>query len=294
MRRAMLLSVAIAAIALVPSRTPANGASPPQAQQQEDQRARPRSSQPPARQAVPRREEPQRVLPPRYHTLPRPYHFPPIGRQRGFYYHPYFGFYFGPYYGPFYPYPGPYLGSDQYSACVLKTKVKPNTTMVYVNGYYAGEADDFDGLFQGLYLPSGEHDFDFFLEGYRTFSQHLYMNAGESREIAHQMQPLGPGETSAPPLAPRSRLERPMPVTTSGDRPASPLGILAIRVDPPDATIVVDDDAIPGVGAGAEVIVHLASGWHDLEVRRDGYATFRTKLELSEGGTTRLNVKLVR
>jgi len=40
--------------------------------------------------------------------------------------------------------------------------------------------------------------------------------------------------------------------------------------------------------------VHLVAGWHDLEIRREGYATFKTRIELSEGGTTRLSVRLVR
>jgi hypothetical protein len=285
MRRVMSLALVLAILAMAPS----TGGS---AAGQEGQRAKPRTSQPQPRQAVPRRAAPQRVLPPRYHVLPRPYYFMPIGTQRGFYYHPYFGFYFGPYYGPFYPYPGPYFGSDRYSASSLRTKVKPEETMVYVNGYYAGEADDFDGIFQGLYLPSGEHDIEFFLEGYRTFGEHLYLNSGASREIVHQMQRLGPGETSAPPLPPRGRAEKPAPYGMTGDRPASPYGILVISVEPVDAVIVVDGEDTPGTGS--DVAVHLVAGWHDLEIRREGYATFKTRIELSEGGTTRLNVRLMR
>lgn len=291
MRRAMLLTLAIAVVAMAPSPVPAERS----AQEQQDQRAKPRTSQPPARQAVPRRAAPpQRVLPPRYYVLPRTHYFKPIGTQRSFYYHPYFGFYFGPYYGPFYPYPGPYFGPDQYSASALRTKVKPEETMVYANGYYAGEADDFDGIFQGLYLPSGEHDIEFFLEGYRTFSQHLYLNVGDSREIVHQMQRLGPGETSVPPMPPRGRPNRSMPFVMAGDRPASPFGILAIHVDPEEAVILIDGDESPGAGSGPDLIVHLSAGWHELEIRKEGYATFRTNIELSEGATTRLNVKLLR
>jgi len=289
MRRAMILTLAVAVCAMALSSVPAGSS----AQSPQDQRARPRTSQPPAGQAVPRRAAPpQRVLPPRYHVLPRTHYFRPIGTHRGFYYHPYFGFYFGPYYGPFYPYPGPYFGPDWYSASALRTKVKPEETMVYVNGYYAGEADDFDGIFQGLYLPAGEHDIECFLEGYRTFSEHLYLNVGDSREIVHQMQRLGPGEISAPPMPPRSRAQKPLPHSMTGDRPASPFGILVVHVEPLDAVMFVDGEETPSTGP--ELAVHLSAGWHDLEIRREGYVTFKTRIELSEGATTRLNVRLLR
>lgn len=294
MRRATILTLAVAVFTMALSSVPAGSG----AQSQQDQRARPRTSQPPAKQAVPRQAvprrtaPPQRVLPPRYHILPRTHYFRPIGTQRGFYYHPYFGFYFGPYYGPFYPYPGPFYGPDRYSASSLRTRVKPEETLVYVNGYYAGEADDFDGIFQSLYLPSGEHDIEFFLEGYRTFSQHLYLNLGDSREIVHQMQRLGPGEASTPLMPPRDRSGASAPHSMTGDRPASPFGILVIRVEPRDAVVFVDGDETPS--AGPALAVHLSAGWHDLEIRRDGYATFKTRIELSEGATTRLTVNLVR
>jgi hypothetical protein len=232
------------------------------------------------------------VLPPRYHVPPRVHYFPPIGTQRGFYYHPYFGFYFGPYYGPFYPYPGPYFGPDRYSASVLHTKVKPKETMVYVNGYYAGEADDFDGIFQGLYLPAGEHTIEFFLEGYRTCSQHLYLNLGDSRDIVHQMERLQPGESSVPPMAPRGRVDRAAPPVVTGERPASPLGILTMHVEPQDAELLIDGEQTPVLSG--DLVVHLSAGWHELEIRRSGYVTLRTNIELAAGETTRLSVKLVR
>jgi hypothetical protein len=293
MRRALLFTVAFAVLAIAPL--------PPSVAGQESQRARPRTnppatSQPPRqavpRQAEPRRAAPQRVLPPRYHVPPRIHYFPPIGTHRDFYYHPYFGFYYGPYYGPFYPYPGPYFGPDRYSATVLRTKVKPEETMVYVNGYYAGEADDFDGIFQGLYLPAGEHTIEFFLEGYRTYRQHLYLNRGDSRDIVHHMERLQPPEVSAPPMAPRGRADTPLPPTAMSERPASPLGILTIHVEPTDASVLIDGEETPALAG--DLVVHLNAGWHELEIRRNGYLTLRTNIELTAGDTTRLNVKLVR
>jgi hypothetical protein len=292
MRRFMLTGVVLAALTVaVPSLPGLQAASP-----QEDQRAKPRPPAPPQRRAVPRPPAPPRVLPPRYHMLPRTHYFRPISTGLGFYYHPYFGFYYGPYYGPFYPYPGPYLGAELFSDASLHTKVTPDEARVYVNGYYAGEADDFDGIFQGLYLSAGEHDIEFFLDGYRTVREHLFLNAGDSRELTHRMVPVAPGETSEPPMAPRGRPVRPgTPVQgVSGDRPASPFGMLALRLEPSDAEVLIDGEAMPGFDVGPDLVIHLTAGWHKFEVRRDGYQTFRTDIELSEGATTRLNIRLVR
>ena len=244
----------------------------------------------------PRREPPRRVeLPPPYRVFPRPYAFPPVDVRLGFYYHPYFGFYYGPYYGPYYPYPGPYPGQSRYSASAIRTRVKPVETEVYVNGYYAGIADDFDGIFQRLYLPSGQHTISLRLAGYRSFEQKVYVGPGDTFELTHQMQPLRSGESNAPPPAPGivpDEWAEP-PAESAGAQPVSPFGILGVRLDPADARIYVDGEAWATVPGSSEFVIHLPAGWHQLEVRKDGYQTFSTRIELTEGQTTRLNVTLV-
>jgi hypothetical protein len=272
-------------------------APPPTRAAEPERRAVPRPpAAAPQRQAEPRRRPapPPRVIPPRYYAAPR-VHFPPISLQRGFYYHPYFGFYYGPYYGPFYPYPGPHFGSVRYSGSALRTKVKPVETEVWVNGYFAGVVDDFDGVFQRLYLPAGEHDLEFHLDGYRNFRQRLYLNPGDTREITHQMVPASPGEPHSAPLPPRALPEEwtSEAAVPSGDRPASPFGILAIRVEPADAQIVVDGEVWLGTDNRTELVIHVPAGWHELEVRKSGYQTFKTEVELAEGARTRLHVRLV-
>jgi hypothetical protein len=224
------------------------------------------------------------------------YYFPPVSLHRGFYYHPYFGFYFGPYYGPFYPYPGPYFAQTRYGSSAIRTRIKPVETQVYVNGYYAGEADDFDGVFQRLLLPAGEHEIEFHLAGYRSYTVKLYLSPGDTREITHQMEPLRPGESAAPPGSPRALPEEWTSGSDvpAGDRPASPFGVLALRVEPSDAQIVLDGEVWIGNGTGTELVIHMPAGWHALEVRKTGYQPFKTDVELAEGGRTRLNVRLAR
>jgi hypothetical protein len=267
---------------------------PEQAVPRTSERSRPEAGR---RPPEPRRDPPvRREVPQRYRTEPRVYYFPPIDVRRGFYYHPYFGFYYGPYYGPFYPYPGPFAGRVRYSVSAIRTRVRPLETEVYVNGYYAGLADDFDGVFERLYLPAGEHVIDLRLNGYQSFRQFVYVAPGDTFEVKHQMLRLGPGEGSAPLPEPRV-LPREWigpPPNDEGGQPASPYGLLAIHVEPGDAQIVVDGEAWAAVQGLPELVVHLPAGWHELEVRKTGYRSFSTRLELHEGQTTRLSVTLER
>ena len=276
-------------------------------QQQEGNRrdpqreAEPRQAQPraptaaPQREAVPRRPAPPppRVNPPRRSDGARIYVFPPVSLHRGYYYHPYFGFYYGPWYGPFYP-PGAVVTLRPTATSAVRTRIKPVDTQVYVNGYYAGVVDDFDGVFQRLHLPAGEHELEFYLEGYRSFRPRLYLNPGEMREIEHQMQPLGPNEAASYPQGPRALPRSPAPDSRPSDRPVSPFGILGIQVEPAGAQILVDGETWIDTEEQSELVIHLAEGWHQLEVRREGYQPFRTSIELSEGGMTRLHVRLTR
>jgi hypothetical protein len=111
------------------------------------------------------------------------------------------------------------------------------------------------------------------------------------------MQPLRPGEVSELPGAPGQMADewtsgRAEP--TSEERLASPYGILVIRVQPPGAQILLDGEIWLGGDDQSELVIHVPEGWHELEVRHEGYQTFRTEIELSEGARTRLNVRLVR
>jgi hypothetical protein len=82
----------------------------------------------------------------------------------GFYGYPY-GYPYG-YYGYGYPYgfyPG-YYGGYGYMGVVpgqayggVRIKGAPRDAQVYVDGYYAGVVDDFDGTFQRLNLEPGAH-----------------------------------------------------------------------------------------------------------------------------------------
>lgn len=50
----------------------------------------------------------------------------------------------------------------------LKLKVKPNFAQVFVDGYFAGQVDEFDGMFQRLPLAAGSHRIEVRADGYET------------------------------------------------------------------------------------------------------------------------------
>src|SRR5579862_5110772 len=73
-----------------------------------------------------------------------------VGRFGYLPYDPWYEFGYGypaPYYAPYYY--DPY----RYEASSLRIEVKPKQAEVFVDGYRAGVVDDFDGVFQRLYLP---------------------------------------------------------------------------------------------------------------------------------------------
>ena len=78
----------------------------------------------------------------------------------------FFGFgsgyrYGSPYYGPVYGPPAPvvYGAAPRYYGDV-RLQIRPRDAAVYVDGYYAGIVDNFDGVFQRLTLAVGPHEIE--------------------------------------------------------------------------------------------------------------------------------------
>jgi len=110
-------------------------------------------------------------------------------------------FYRYPYYYGGYPYPY-YYGSPNYSyddtVGDIRTQVTPKDAEIYVDGYYAGTADDFDGVFQRLHTEVGGHAITMQLDGYRTVTQNVYVSPGSTTDVKLSLEKLAPGEVNAP------------------------------------------------------------------------------------------------
>lgn len=79
---------------------------------------------------------------------------------------------YDPFWGPGSDYDGYYGGTAYVATNVghVKVKVRPNEAQVYVDGYYVGVVDEFDGPFQRLSLPEGPHRVEVKAQGFATLA----------------------------------------------------------------------------------------------------------------------------
>jgi PEGA domain len=248
----------------------------------------------------------------------------------GGYYNPFFydPFWYDPWFAPQWGWYPPYRGAYLPAEASVKFEVKPNQAEVYVDGYYAGIVDDFDGAFQRLHVAPGEHEIELYLDGYKTVKQKAYLTADNTFKIKYTLEKLAAGEQPEPrpqpanpppsaqglppqmpppgyppagyppaPQPPRGPAGRRMPPPPpSGPEPRAgqqdAYGSLAIRVQPNDAEISIDGEPWRGPGGQDRLVVEVAEGSHTIEIRKSGYRTYVTQIEVRRGTTTPLNVSL--
>jgi hypothetical protein len=196
----------------------------------------------------------------------------------------------------------------------LRLQVTPKQAGVFVDGYYAGTVDDFDGTFQRLHVEPGEHDLQVYLPGHRLIRQKVYLQPGKTFSVRQAMEPLAPGEVepeapvpaqkpadtrpqqsrsrpSRPPAPPRDQLEVD-PAPRSPSRPE--FGAISLRVQPDDASIVIDGERWENAPVNERLIVQLGTGVHNVEISRDGYRTYVTEVAVRPGQTATINVSLTK
>jgi PEGA domain-containing protein len=235
------------------------------------------------------------------------------GYPYGYYGYGYGYPYSSPYYGAYSPYgPGYYGGGAS-----LHLQVTPRETQVYIDGYYAGVVDQFDGTFQRLYLEPGQHDLQLYLPGHRTYSQKVYLQPANTFTVRYAMPPLTAGDPEpvrpTPPTPPPSQGYGPPPPSRRPPARSAPppqsdrdedqnrvsaerseLGTLALRVQPGDAAITIDGERWQGPADGDRLVIQMPPGTHNVEIRRDGYRTYITDINVRHGESTPLNVALTK
>jgi hypothetical protein len=101
----------------------------------------------------------------------------------------YYGGYYDPGYGGYAPYPqGGSFSSDDQGA--LRLIVKPEAAQVYVDGYYAGIVDDFDGIFQRLHLPSGPHHIEVRAAGFEPLVLDVQIQRDQTTTYRGELKPI--------------------------------------------------------------------------------------------------------
>jgi len=129
-----------------------------------------------------------------------------------------------------YPYGYRYAAPD----ASVRFDVKPKDAAVYVDGYYAGLVEDYDGAFQRLRTAPGGHEITLFLEGYRSYTERVYLSADNTIKLKHRMEKLAGGEPSERPPAPQPPQYQPGQPGQPGDgqQPPQPRGPVGRRGGP--------------------------------------------------------------
>ena len=128
---------------------------------------------------------------------------------RSYYYRPYsFGygpagrgyFYFDLYYNSYIWHPRTIIrysnydtyGSYGYPTGELRLQVHPREAQVFVDGYYAGTVNDFDGVFQSLRLEEGAYQIQIVLPGYEPLDFDVRILPGEKVTYRGELYPERP------------------------------------------------------------------------------------------------------
>lgn len=213
-------------------------------------------------------------------------------------------------YGGYYGYPwggwgggggGTVYHSVERESGSLRVLVDPSDARVYVDGYYAGTVDDFDGLFQRLNLAPGRHEIALKLEGHKTHRVKVYVTPETTTKLHYDLE-KGQGETFEDLTKDMPAGERPREReaedrwSESEDRPARDEvalgGTLRLSVRPDDASVYVDG-AFRGSAREASEL-RLAPGRHRVEIVRPGYRTVEREVEVVPDTPTDLAVELER
>src|SRR6478735_4686888 len=80
----------------------------------------------------------------------------------------------------------------------LRLKVKPKDASVYVDGYFAGKVEDYDGAFERLHVPPGQHEIVVYLDGFRSLHEKLYLRPNKTTTVEGDLQKLLPGDPAEP------------------------------------------------------------------------------------------------
>jgi|KBSSwiS6_1023812.scaffolds.fasta_scaffold10448_2 hypothetical protein len=136
----------------------------------------------------------------RGYTTPRP-RFNVVRPRFNHNYGPNFSVFFGigsgyrygsPYRGRVYGYvPAPVYGARIYYGDV-RLQVNPRNAAVFVDGYYAGVVDDFDGVFQRLTLTVGPHEIGIEAPGFEPQVYNVMVDPARTVDVRSDLYPEYP------------------------------------------------------------------------------------------------------
>ena len=182
----------------------------------------------------------------------------------------------------------------------VETDVTPKKADLFVDGQFLGQARDYNGRWDLLWLEPGRHVFEFRREGYMSLERELELRAGMLVRIEEQLQK---GEGSDPRSTRLPEPPAPAPAAASAaesDTPGPPSfrasGLLHLAVEPVDAAVYLDGEYL---ARGSELArlhgaLPVARGVHVVEVVRPGYDSRRIEVDVVGADPVRLEIRLER
>jgi hypothetical protein len=169
---------------------------------------------------------------------------------------------------------------------VVETRVRPKRATVLLDGVPVGEARDYDGRWDRLWVEPGGHRIEFQAPGHRTLRLWLDTPAGSWSVVEERLQE-GEG------LDPRSTDRPPEEVTEEGSLAR---GLLRLDVRPADAAIYLDGELLGSAGELARLhgALSVARGRHRLDVVCPGYTSTTREVDVDGAEPLRVTVELAR
>lgn len=154
---------------------------------------------------------------------------------------------------------------------MLKTKVSPSDSAVYVDGNYVGHADQFNGPGQKLYLTPGAHDVRFGIAYYEDYTTKVNVEANKTTVI-------------------RQSLNR-----SNEQPPKANLARVKIHVKPLVKTAVIVNGRFVGhadqVNGPGQVMV-LEAGHYKFELVHAGYKPYTAEIDIGANETKSITAVL--
>ena len=96
---------------------------------------------------------------------------------------------YGAYGAPYAHYAPPYAAGYGYDVGGVRLRIRPRDAQVFVDGYYAGLVDDFDGAFQQLRLEPGGHKIEIRMPGFEDLEMDVHVQPGRTLTLQEDLRP---------------------------------------------------------------------------------------------------------
>ena len=107
-----------------------------------------------------------------------------VGPSPFYYGHNGYGWAYGP--GVYSTYPA---YAYPHEAGGIRLKIRPRDAQVFVDGYYAGRVDDFDGVFQSLKVEAGGHKVEIRMPGFEDLELDVHVQPGRTITLDEYLKP---------------------------------------------------------------------------------------------------------